>query len=176
MEEIRQIGWLVVDFFTHSYRISGHLDVRRQCLFEMLNDRTTRFLQLEDAYISPIDRPGEILASYSASTLAKANLTLAMVARQEDALPRKQVYGSYMGAHLYNIFLTVPTFEISGYLRLSARVDLRRLLVTEGEEEEFLVILDGRVRGSVRPDIVFNAGGILVNKRHIGAFCMEESR
>jgi hypothetical protein len=174
MEEIRQVGWLVVDFFTHSYRISGHLDVRRQCLFEMLNDRTTGFLQLEDAYISPIDRPGEILASYPASMLAKANLTLALVTRQEDALPRKQAYGSYMGAYLYNIFLTVPTFEVSGYLRLSARVDLRRLLVTD--TEDFLVVLDGRVRGSVRPDIVFNAGGILVNKRHIGAFCVEESR
>lgn len=174
MKEIRQVGWLVVDFFTQSYRISGHLDVRRQCLFEMLNDRTTGFLQLEDTYISPIDRPGEILASYPASTLAKANLTLALVTQQEDALPRKQAYGSYMGAHLYNIFLTVPTFEISGYLRLSARVDLRRLLVTE--TEDFLVVLDGRMRGSVRPDIVFNAGGILVNKRHIGVFCVEESR
>ncbi len=174
MEEIRQVGWLVVDFFTQSYRISGHLDVRRQGLFEMLNDQTTGFLQLEDAYISPIDRPGEILASYRASTLAKANLTLALVARQEDALPRKQAYGSYAGAYLYNIFLTVPTFEVSGYLRLSARVDLRRLLVTE--TEDFLVVLDGRVRGSIRPDIVFNAGGILVNKRHIGAFCVEENR
>lgn len=174
MEEIRQVGWLVVDFFTQSYRISGHLDVHRQCLFEMLNDRTTGFLQLEDTYISPIDRPGEILASYPTSMLAKANLTLALVARQEDALSRKQAYGSYTGAYLYNIFLTVPTFEISGYLRISARVDLRRLLVTD--TEDFLVVLDGRVRGSIRPDIVFNAGGILVNKRHIGAFCVEESR
>lgn len=174
MEEIRQVGWLIVDFFTQSYRISGHLDVHRQCLFEMLNDRTTGFLQLEDTYISPIDRPGEILASYPTSMLAKANLTLALVARQEDALSRKQAYGSYTGAYLYNIFLTVPTFEISGYLRISARVDLRRLLVTD--TEDFLVVLDGRVRGSIRPDIVFNAGGILVNKRHIGAFCVEESR
>ncbi len=174
MEEIRPIGRLVVDFFTHSYRISGHLDVSKRSLAEMLNDQTTSFLSLEDAYVSPIDRPGEIIASYSASFLAKANLTMALVARQEDALPRKQVYGSYLGVYLYNIFLTVPTFEVTGYLRLSARVDLRRLLALDAED--FLLILDGRVRGSIRPDIVFNAGGILVNKRHIGAFCLEESK
>lgn len=174
MEELRPIGWLVVDFFTHSYRISGHLDVRKRSLAEMLNDQTTNFILLEDAYISPIDRPGEIIASYPASSLAKANLTMALVTRQEDALPRKQAYGSYLGVYLYNVFLTVPTFEVSGYLRLSARVDLRRILAMD--TEDFLLILDGRVRGSIRPDIVFNAGGVLVNKRHIGAFCVEESK
>lgn len=163
---------IVVDFFTHSYRISGQVDVRKQTLAEMLNDRTTDFLVVDDAYVSPIDRPGEIVASYPYATLAKANLTLALVANQEDALPRKQAYGSYYGAYLYKIFLTVPTFEVSGYLRLSARVDLRRILAVA--EEDFLVIVDGRARGSVRPDIVFNAGGILVNKRHIGAFCIEK--
>lgn len=164
---------IVVDFFTHSYRISGHLDIRRLTLSEMLNDRTTSFLIVDDAYVSSIDRPGEIIASYPYATLTKANLTLALAARQEDVLPRKQSYGSYYGAYLYKIFLTVPVFEVSGYLRLSARVDLRRILTLE--TEDFLLVVDGRVRSSVRPDIVFNAGGLLVNKRHIGAFCIEES-
>lgn len=174
MEEIRPAGWLVVDFFTHSYRISGQLDVSKRSLADILNDPTTSFILLENAYFSPLDRPGEIIASYPTSTLAKANLTMALVARPEDAMSRKQAYGSYAGAHLYNIFLTVPTFEVSGYLRLSARVDLRRLLALD--TELFLLILDGRVRGSIRPDIVFNAGGILVNKHHIGAFSLEESK
>ncbi len=162
----------VVDFFTHSYRISGHVDTRKQTLAEILNDRTTGFLIVDEVYVSPIDRPGEIVASYPYATLAKANLTLALVARQEDALPRKQAYGSYYGAYLYKIFLTIPTFEVSGYLRLSARVDLRRVLAVEADD--FLVVVDGRIRGSVRPDVVFHAGGILVNKHHIGAFCLEE--
>lgn len=172
MEEILQTGWVAADFFTHSYRISGQVDVRRQPLADMLNDRTTGFIQLEDAYVSPIDRPGDIIAAYAASSLTKANLTLVLVARQDDALARKATYGSYQGAYLHKVFLTVPSFEVVGYLRLSARVDLRRLLAID--TEEFIAILDGRVRASIRPDIVFTGGGVLVNKHHIGAFCLEK--
>jgi len=170
MEEVLRTGWLAADFFTHSYRISGHVDVRRQALADMLNDQTTGFIQLEDAYISPIDRPGDIIGTYAASSLAKANLTLAVVPHRDDALSRKYAYGSYYGTFLHKVFLTVPSFEVVGYLRLSAKMDLRRVL-TSGTDD-FIAVLDGRVQASVRPDITFTGGGILVNKRHIGAFCM----
>ncbi len=172
MEERLRSGWLAVDFFTQSYRISGHIDVRRRALFDILNDPTTGFVRLEDAYISPLDRPGEIIATYSATTLVKANLTFAIVPLQEDALSRKQTYGSYLGTFLQQVFLTVPSFEIVGYLRLSAKVDLRRVLTSE--TSQFIAVLDGRVRGSIRPDITFTGGGILVNKRHIGAFSISQ--
>ncbi|HEC36259.1 MAG TPA: hypothetical protein ENI39_06980 [Anaerolineae bacterium] len=172
MEEVLETGWLAADFFLHSYRISGRVDVRRRPLADILNDRTTGFVQLEDAYISPIDRPGEIIATYAASSLTKANVTLILVPRRDDALSREQSYGSYYGTYLRQVFLTVPSLEVVGYLRLSARVDLRRLLSLK--TEEFVAILDGRVRASVRPDVEFASGGVLVNKHHIGAFCLAE--
>jgi len=172
MDDVLRTGWLPVDFFTHSYRISGHVDVRRQPLIDRLNDQTTSFIELEDAYISSIDRPGDIVATYAASGMTKSNLTFVLVAQRDDALSRKQSYGSYYGTYLHKVFLTVPSFEIVGYLRLSAKVDLRRLL--SADTEEFIPILDGRARGSIRPDIVFTGGGLLVNKRQIGAFCLEE--
>ena len=172
MEGTLRTGWLAVDFFTQSYRISGQVDIRRRSLADILNDPTTGFVPLEDAYISPIDRPGDIVATYPSPNLVKANLTFAIVPHQEDALRRKQAYGSYLGTFLQQIFLTVPGFEIVGYLRLSSKMDLRRVL-TSGTDE-FIAVLDGRVRGSLRPDITFTGGGILVNKRHIGAFSVTE--
>lgn len=174
MEEILRTGWLAADFFTQSYRISGHVDVRRRSLADLLNDRTTGFLPLEDAYISPLDRPGEIVATYLASNLVKANLTLAIVPHQEDVLSRKQTYGSYLGTYLQQIFLTMPGVEVVGYLRLSSKLDLRRVL-TSGTDD-FIAVLDGRVRCSLCPDVTFTGGGILVNKRHIGAFCAIEEK
>lgn len=165
-------NWLTADFFLHSYRISGRVDIRKRPLFDILNDRMTGFIELEDAYVSPLDRPGEIIATYTSSHLTKANVTLVLVPHRDDALSRKQSYGSYYGTYLQQIFLTVPSFEVVGYLRLSARVNLRRLLSVE--TEEFIPILDGRVRASIRPDVVFTGGGVLVNKHHIGAFCLAE--
>ncbi len=172
MSEILRTGWLTADFFTHSYRISGQVDVRRRGLSDLLNDSTTGFLQLENAYISPIDRPADIIASYEASSLVKANLTLVLVTQQDDAISRKQAYGSYMGSYMRKVFLTVPSLEIVGYLRLAAKVDLRRILSMD--TEEFISVLDGRVVASIRPDVVFTGGGVLVNKHHIGAFCLSE--
>jgi hypothetical protein len=170
--EIAQTGWLSADFFTHSYRISGRVDVHRKNLADLLNDQTTSFVELEDAYISSIDRPGDIIATYPASGLAKVNLTIVLAPRQDDVLSRKLAYGSYSGAYINKVFLTVPSFEITGYLRLPTRVDLRRML--SAEVEEFIAVVDGQARASIRPDVYFNSGGILVNKRQIGAFCLEK--
>ncbi|MGD1997183.1 MAG: hypothetical protein PVH62_10475 [Anaerolineae bacterium] len=163
-------AWLTADFFTQSHRISGRVDVRRRALPDILNDQTTSFVQLEDAYISPINHPGNITATYPASSLTKSNLTLAVVPHQDDALSRKYAYGSYWGAFVHKVFITTAAFEVVGHLRLSSKIDLRGVL-TSGTDD-FIAILDGRVQVSMRPDITFDGGGILVNKRHIGAFSM----
>ena len=169
MEEGLRSSWLSADFFTHSYRISGQVDTTRQALVDMLNDQTTSFIQLEDAYISPIDRPGDIIADYSASSLRKANLTLIVAPEQDDVLSSKYAYGSYYGTFFRKIFLTVPMFEVVGQLRMSTKLDVRHLL-TSGTDD-FMALVDGQIKASIRSDLTFTGGGILVNKHHIGAFC-----
>ncbi len=164
--------WLVADFFVHSYRMSGHLNVRQKKLADQLNDRTSDFLSLENVYISSIERPADIVVSYPSSILRKSNIIAVVVARQEDGLSREQAYGSYLGVYLHDVFITVPFFEIQGGLRLSGRADLRTVLTTGASE--FISILDGQMRSSVHPDIVFDGGIILVNRERIGAFWIEE--
>ena len=172
MEEQLRTTWLVADFFTHGYRISGRVDVRHQKLADQLNDHTTAFLQLEDVYVSNIEHPADITASHASSILCKDNVIAVVVARQEDGLPREHTYGSYFGTYLRKVFFTIPSFEIEGYLRLSGRLDLRAVL-TSGTDN-FTSILDGQMRSSLRPDVTFTGGAILVNKDHIGAFWVEE--
>jgi hypothetical protein len=168
MEEVKDAHWLTADFFTQSYRISGHLDVRRKALYDLLNDQTTSFIELEDAYFSPIDRPGDIVATHPASFLSKSNLTLIVVPHRDDAISRKHTYGSYFGTFLARVFFVVPGFQVEGYLRLSTKMDLRRVLSTG--TDDFIPVLDGRVRASIRSDVTFTGGGVLVNKRLIGGY------
>jgi len=172
MNDVLQTGWLTADFFTHSYRISGQVDVRRQSIADILNSQASSFIELEDSYVSPIHRPGDIIASYGTASLVKANLTFVLVPQQDDALSRKQVYGSYYGTNLQSVFLTVPMFEIAGYLRLSGKVDVRHILA--GDSEGFLCALDAKVRASIQPDVLFTGGGVLINKHEIGALCLSE--
>lgn len=171
MQDQLRTRWLVVDFFTHSYRVSGSVDVRHRKLTDQLEDHTTAFLQLEDAYISNIEHPADIVASHASSVLRKDKITAAVVAREEDGLPRKYTYGSYLGAYLPQVFLVVPSFEVQGVLRLSGKQDLRAVLTGTGR---FIPILDGQMSSSVRPDVSFAGEVILVNKAHVEAFWAEE--
>ena len=172
MQKRLSTAWLVADFFTHSYRISGRVNVRHRKLADQLNDHTTSFLQLEDTYISNIRHPADISANYTTSILRKQNVTAVAVARQEDGLLREHTYGSYLGTYLRKVFLIIPAFEIEGYLRLSGKLDLRTVL-TVGTDR-FVSVLDGQMKSSLSPDVVFTGGAILVNRDHIGIFNVEE--
>ena len=171
MRERLSSTWLVGDFFTYRHRLSGRVDVRHKKLAAQLNDPTSSFLALEDAYVSNVERPADIVASYTTSILRKQNITSVVLARQEDGLLREQTYGSYFGTYLLKLFITVPSFEITGYIRLSGKMDLRTVLTTG--TDAFIPVLDGEMRSAIRPDIVFTGGVVLVNKDHIGVFCVE---
>ena len=172
MSEQTHSNWLVADFFTHSYRISGRVNVRYQKLADQLNDHNTSFLLIDDTYVSNSQQPADIAASHASAILYKRNIIAAVVPRQEDGLPREHTYGSYFGVYLRKVFLTVPFFEIEGHLRLSSKLDLRTVLTTG--TDDFIVILDSQMRSSVRPDVTFTGGAVLVKKEHVGAFWMQE--
>lgn len=171
-QAVRRRGWVMADFFTHSYRISGAVDVRRLPLADQLNDRTTSYLMMEDAYVSPIDRPGDITASYSMAALRKENITMAVLAHKDDGMSKKLSYGSYFGTALKNIFVTVPQFEIRGFLQVVGKFDLHALLATG--TDRFMPVVDGTTFASLKPEIQFDGGMILVNKDAVGVMCVTE--
>ncbi len=170
MREQMSSAWLVGDFFTYRHRLSGRIDVRYNKLAAQLNDPTSSFLELEDAYVSNVERPAEIVASYTSAILRKNNITAVVIANQEDGLLREQTYGSYFGTYLRKLFITVPSFEATGYMRLSGKMDLRTVLTTG--TDAFIPVLDGEMRSAIRPEVFFTGGAILVNKDQIGVFCL----
>lgn len=171
-QAVKRRGWVLADFFTHSYRVSGSVDVRRLPLADQLNDRTTSYLLLEDAYVSPIDRPGDITASYAIAALRKPNINMAVLVSKDDGLSKKQSYGSYFGTSLRNVFITVPQFEVRGFLQTVGKFDLHALLATG--TDRFMPLLDGTTFASLKPEIQFDGGMILVNKDAVGVMCVRD--
>ena len=157
---------LMVDFFTRYHRISGGVDVHSRKLADQLEDRTTDFLELEGAYISRVEHPGDIIASHTVSVLRKENILVAVVVREEDGLTSGESYGSYLGPHLQRAFLIVSDFEVQGHLRLWGKRHLRSVL-TSGKM--FVTVLDGQMRYSARPDVEFTGAVILVNRTRVEA-------
>jgi hypothetical protein len=97
---------------------------------------------------------------------------MAVLATKEDGLAKKHSYGSYFGTSLKNVFITVPEFEVRGFLQIVGKFDLHALLATG--TDRFMPLVDGTTFASLRPDVQFDGGMILVNKDAVGVMCLQE--
>ena len=55
------------DFFTQTFRLTGHLGVGNSGLAGVLNNLTNSLMEFDDVYLSPINEPGKILAHYDST-------------------------------------------------------------------------------------------------------------
>jgi hypothetical protein len=170
--DIYRRGFVAADFFTHTHRISARADTRKRSLADNLNDRLTSYLELYETFISRLHRPGEIVTSYNLASLRKDSITLVVLAAEEETSGR-HAYG-YFAKQLYDVFLTVPSFEIRGRLKVIGKLDLHVLLVKG--TERFISISNPVASPCLSPDITFTGGTVLVNKSRIELFCISETR
>ena len=168
-QPVTRRGWVVADFFVYNYRVSGSVDVRRLPLADQLNDTSVSYLTLEDAYLSPLDRPGEITSGFATATVPKENITMAVLVNKDDGLSKKQGYGIYHGVSKRNVFLILPQFEVRGYVHTVGKLDLDSYLATGSGR--FIPVFDGTIFVSVKPEIRFAGGVVLVNKDPVGVMC-----
>jgi hypothetical protein len=164
-------SYLTADFFTHSYRISGQVDTGHKHLSEMLNDKLTSYLELRKAFVSRISRPSEIIATHAVSALRKEGVLFVVLAAQEQSVTNRTSY-SFAPRRPYDVFLTVPFFEIEGSLEIAGKLDLKTVLVMKGA---FLSLSESEARLSSPAGIAFSGEEILVNQSWIELFCITEA-
>src|SRR3974377_746550 len=104
---------LTADIFADSHRISTQMALHGRVLSDVLNDSNTSYLELDIAYVSRIDHPGEILADSALSLGRKDRLSFVVIASGLE-LAQKQNQATYMYRRLWPVFVTVPYFEITG--------------------------------------------------------------
>lgn len=172
MQDSLRSNWQIAEFFTYFHRISGRVDIRQLKLADQLNSRSSGFLHLEEAYVSSVERPAEIIADCRETFLRKDRIIAVIVPKEDDVLPRERTYGAYLGTSLVKAFMTVPTFEIRGHVRLSSRMDLRVVLTTG--TDDFIPVLNAEMRSAVHEGLIFASSAMLVNKQHIEAFWVEQ--
>jgi len=160
---------LTADIFSDSHRISTQMSLRGRILSDMLNDANTSYLELDIAYVSRIDHPGEILADYSLSIVRKDRLTFIVVATMGD-MALKQNPAMKMGQRMWPVYITVPGFEISGIIEAPNNIDLRTLMATG--VERFIPVFDGKAALSMNQSLQFSGELILINKTAVEVLCL----
>lgn len=162
-----------LDLFTDAYRITGRALVGAGGIQAELESTTSSYLEMEDVYISRINQPGEIVASYPTAVFRKENINFIMV---QDKRPNSGVGGGQYGRPMFTrgrpitVFLTVPSFEIRGELQQEGKVVLRELLAKS--LGQFQLLQAAQASASLYPDIAYTSDLIFVHKERIGIFCL----
>ncbi len=160
-----------VDLFTDAYRVSCRTNIGMRSLYAVVGDLTTNYIELEDAYISRIDKPGEIVASYTTAAFRKTNINFLVLQDRKDGTPA----GTGMlvpRLRSVKVFLTVPSFEIVGTVMYEGVMSPIHLLTRE--MTKFLFVYEAKASASLYPHIGYSGDLIVVDTTRIGVFCLEE--
>jgi len=157
----------IADFFSQGYRVSGMFISDNRTLSDVVYDLTTNFIRLRDAYISPITEPAEISAYYRTTLLNKSSLDFVITIDQKDGLRRDQRYT--MGQFTFNIFLTVPFFQITGTLHSLSRTFNPRSYLGSAAGT-FITLINVTATCTFNPSVQYKGGAALVSRDNIGFF------
>ncbi len=158
---------LTADIFTGSHRLSAQIAVGNWRLADVLNDRMTDFLQVQNVYISRINAPGEIIGRYDKAALEKRHITFVVLPTETDGLSKEHKYNA-SSKSTENVFVTLPSFEINGRLEIIGKFNLKAIL-TIGTTR-FMPIFQGTAKNSFFPNVQFSGPVILVNKEAVALF------
>jgi hypothetical protein len=166
-------GYLTAEFISQTYRISGDASLRQGALLDILNDLTTVYVRLENVYVSPITDPALIKGNYAVGQVRKDNLTMVVLATQEDAQSRRTGPVSKQVSAVYSMFITVPGFEVQGGIKIESAVDVDRMFVSG--TDRFIAVYNATATVTTNPRVQFTGGAILINRDQVGLFCIEKS-
>lgn len=160
------------DIFTDAYRITGKAQVGSGGFIAELGNTNTDYLEVEEAYVSRILEPGKIIQSFTHGSFHKDNIIFVILTDRRDGLPAGKVPTTplYSRGRPTEVFLTVPSFEISGQLLYDGKLPASSALVNS--PGRFQSIYEAKAMASLYSEIAYNGDLILVSKSKIGLFCL----
>jgi hypothetical protein len=162
-----RIQVITADFFTGSHRFSASVAVGNRRLSDVLNDRLSDYLQLRDIYVSRIHQPGEIVGTYRLASVVKRDITFVVLPTEQDGLSQEHKYNPFSRS-MEDVFITLPSVEISGKLELLGKFDLKAILAVG--TTTFMPLLNATAVNATYPDVRFAGPVTLVNKRSVEFF------
>lgn len=165
--------YVQLDLFTGTHRVTGRAVVSAGGIHGELGNTMTDFLELKEPYISQIQRPGEIVANFKEGSFIKENILFIVLGDVQDGIPTGggRLSSVYLQGRPLKIFLTVPSFEIQGEIRLRGTLSTGSIIAqTEGN---FLLVFNATASASQYADIFYEGGLMLVRKDRINMLCVD---
>jgi hypothetical protein len=165
-------GRVTADFFTGSYRLSASVLVYKRRLVDLLGDRTTDYLDLVDIYVSRINSPGNIVATYQRGSLVKHAINFILLSSEAESVSKDRFYTPNRVS--LPIFIAVPSFEVLGQFQWLGDLEVKKILATD--VQTFLPIIEATARNAHFPEVTFQGPALLVNKAKVEVLCIDDTK
>jgi len=165
--------YVQLDLFTGAHRVTGRAVIGAGGIYSELGSSISDFMDIQEPYISQIQRPGEIVASFKEGSFRKENIIFILLGDVQDGVPTGTGRQSsvYLQGRPMNIFLTVPSFEIRGEVRIRGTLSTGSILAQS--EGNFLPVFDARASASQHTNVFYEGGLMLVRKDRISMLCID---
>ncbi len=163
MQNPEASGKIHAEFFIYGYRLSSVFDTRRRLLGDIFYDPTTSYIEVQEAFLSPIDQPMHITHSYTRAILIKEQVSLALTTNAQDSLRSDQRH--YRGRYETTLVITLPFFDITGKHFGTSLFKLNTFLGVQAGA--FLTLLDVTARCTFHSDVTYQGGAAIINTSHI---------
>lgn len=159
-----------VEFFTQQYRVTGRLWSASQRLTDLLNDELASTLELRTVEVARLLAPEKVVASRDSALLEKRAILFA-ISKGEGAEAAVRSFYKHVRTKQWDVFVTLPCFELSGRLHLRGASDLRTMLLAW--TGQFIPITEGKAVYTIYPEVSFSGEVIIVNRSRIEAVCAD---
>lgn len=162
-----------VDLMTHEHRFTAVVYTRGQRLLDMLNDRTTDFLQINDVEVYRYSVPEQCVATIPEAVIRKEDLHLVVITREEHEAPAQRLFG-FVQKVPYHTLLTVPGYEVRGTIHLTRQREPNPIAVMARETGRFFPVTNATASQALTGQEVLSIPVVMVNKRSLSLFYLGE--
>jgi hypothetical protein len=164
-------GRVNADFFTSSYRFSANVIVYKRRLVDVLSDPITNYLDLVDIYISRINDPGDIIATFPRGSVVKEEISFILLSSELEGISKERFFAVRENLPM---FISVPSFEVTGQVQWGRQnPDIKKIMMSD--VHKFLPVLDAKATNSSQPALNFQGPLALVNKSKIQIICVGQN-
>lgn len=162
-----------VELITHEHLFTAHVYTRGRRLLDMLNDRTTDYLQINDVDVHRYSAPTECVASFQEAVIHKADLHLVIITGEEHEAPTSRLF-SFVQKTPYHVFLTVPGYEVRGTMHLLEQREPDPIAVLTHETSTFFPVTQATASQAWTGAHVLSRPVVMVNKFSLSLFYIGE--
>jgi hypothetical protein len=154
-----------VELITDAYRILGHVRTEQRRLSDILNLERGDSIVVQDALTTPVDDPEAAPVRRDIAHVIKEQIAFGIPHEPPSAPEDRQKLHSFdfVEKERHQVLISVPPFAISGWIHLLKEVNIWRPL--RGLVATFLPITEARAVHTARPDLVWAAETIIVNRK-----------